>query len=85
MDGALVIFVVVTMIVADTFFMIFLFTCVLGLIACVRELPTDTREMIVRAAGIPCTDVSAPATGAVKGAVTRAAANRVTVPGALPF
>ena len=49
-DRADVVLIVIALVGTHAFAVIFLFTRVLGLIACFRELLTGTREMIVRAA-----------------------------------
>ena len=46
-DGADIVLVMVTMVVANTFPVMLLFTCVLGLVASVRKLGTDSFKVIV--------------------------------------
>jgi hypothetical protein len=52
-DRTYVVLIMIAMVLTDALAVMFLFTRVLGLIACLRELRTDTREMIFRAALIP--------------------------------
>jgi hypothetical protein len=46
-DGADIVLVMVTMVVANTFPVMLLFTCVLGLVASDRKLGTDSFKVIV--------------------------------------
>ena len=52
-DGTYVVLIMIAMVLTDALAVMFLFTRVLGLITRLRELRTDTREMIFRAALIP--------------------------------
>ena len=53
MDRADVVLIMFALVGTHAFPVIFLFTRVLGLVACFRELLTGTGEMIVRAGAIP--------------------------------
>ena len=53
MDRADVVLIMFALVGTHAFPVIFLFTRVLGLVACFRELLTGTGEMIVRAGTIP--------------------------------
>jgi hypothetical protein len=46
-DGADIVLVMVTLVVANTFPVVLLFTCVLGLVASDRKLGTDSFKVIV--------------------------------------